>query len=268
MIEIAEALSTMEVKPKRSILLAAWGAEEVGLVGSRAFAKNPPVPKEKIVAYVNLDMISRNDPDTIGVLAASDDLARWTREAAAVHGFGVKEMASFFIMASDSGSLLPLDVPVVGFFSGMHADYHRDTDDPDTIDPHKAARVARTALDVTLRAADSPARPDFVKPKFGGLFGGKSSRKETKRRLGIFPELSADGTGVIVRKVSPDSVAARAGIVVGDRIVRIGSRDIFRTSDISKALAAAVAGEPFEIHVIRKPDGIDAAVILRGLFEK
>lgn len=267
-IEIAEAVSAMAVKPKRSILLAAWGAEEVGLVGSRAFAQNPPVPREKIAAYINLDMISRNDPGTIGVLAASDDLKEWTNAAAAAHGFDVDEMATFFIMASDSGSLVSLDVPVVGFFSGMHGDYHRDTDDPDTIDAHKAARVARTALDVALKAADSDARPDFVKPKFGGLFGGKSSQSETKRRLGIFPELDPSGEGVVVRKVAADSVAARAGIEVGDRIVRIGSRDITKTSDIGKALAAVTANEPFEIHVIRKPDGVDATVIVHGLFEK
>jgi|GEM_PF-4347725 len=267
-IEIAEAVSAMAVKPKRSILLAAWGAEEVGLVGSRAFARNPPVAKEKIAAYINLDMISRNDPETIGVLAASDDLMEWTNAAAAAHGFDVDEMATFFIMASDSGSLVSLDVPVVGFFSGMHGDYHRDTDDPDTIDAHKAARVARTALDVALKVADTPARPDFVKPKFGGLFGGKSSKKETKRRLGIFPELDRSREGVVVRKVAPDSVAARAGIEVGDCLVRIGSRAINKTSDIGKALAAVTANEPFEIDVIRKPDGVDAKVTLHGLFEK
>jgi hypothetical protein len=268
-LEIAEALASMKIKPRRSILLAAWGAEERGLVGSRAFGKNPPVPKDKIVAYINLDMISRNDPGSISILSASEELNSWAEEATKANDFETRQMAGFFLFASDTAPFVQSNIPTVSFFSGMHGDYHRATDDPDTIDADKAARVTRAAFEVALRAANADEPPSFTRPDQG--FPGGALSRGRGRVLGVFPDLDYEGEGVLVRQVAPDSVAAQAGIRAGDRILRIGEKSIRKTRDIREALDAVPAGKSFEIEINRPGKGDkqpDSKLILHGSFKK
>jgi Iap family predicted aminopeptidase len=142
-IAMARALGAMPVKPKRSIVLAAWSAEERGLIGSRAFAAAAPIPFDKMAAYVNLDMISRNDARSIEVLTASDDLKRLAEERVAAQGMQAVEGNSQYLAQSDTVSFIEHEVPTVFFFCGLHEDYHRASDDPQKIDAAKARESPR-----------------------------------------------------------------------------------------------------------------------------
>jgi hypothetical protein len=276
-LEIAEALASLETKPRRSVLLAAWGAEERGLVGSRAFLENPPVPKDKITAYINLDMISRNDPGSISILSASDDLKEWSKEAADAHGFQTQEISGFFLHASDTAPFMKNEIPTMSFFSGLHEDYHKASDDPDTIDADKAARVTRAAFDLMVRVANAEKVPAFTKIGKGGLGGlfsmgsGLSSMGKGKGRLlGIYPAIGSEGEGVLVSQVVYGSIAERAGIQEGDRILRIGDKTIQKTTDIRDALHALPEEDPFEIEVLRpseEAEGEGEKKVLEGKFE-
>ncbi|MEW6249356.1 MAG: M20/M25/M40 family metallo-hydrolase [Planctomycetota bacterium] len=157
---IAEALTHMP-PPKRSILLVAWGAEEKGLVGSFAFGGQPPVPLESIVAYVNMDMVGRNDPNEIETGHASDTLAAWADEAARANGLTPKPITAGFLLASDTAVFVRHEIPTVFYHSGLHPQLHRPEDDAELIDADKVARVARAALELVWRVAHAPQRPAF-----------------------------------------------------------------------------------------------------------
>ena len=264
-LEIAEALASMKKKPRRSVILVLWGAEERGLVGSRAFAADPPVPMDRIAAYVNLDMISRNDPGSIGIISASDQMQEWAEQAAEAHGLASEEVSAFFLNASDSGPFVNNDVPTVFFFSGMHADYHKASDDPDKIDADKAARVARAAFEVVVRAANADERPEFTKPESSMpmMFGLPDGR----RTLGVFPAGDDDSDGVLIMRIVPGSVAEAAGLQARDRIVRIAETAITKREDIGKAIKDLPVGETFEIEIVRPGDDGEEEVILKGKFE-
>ena len=269
-LEIAEALAAMPVKPKRSIIMAAWGAEERGLVGSRAFIENCPVPTDKIVGYVNLDMISRNDSDEIELGATGEILTQWAREAAAENGLTTDRMG-FLMRMSDTSSFMSREIPTAFFCSGMFDGLHSPNDDADLIDADKAARVARTALRLACRLADNDERLEYASPARGGRFGGDGPRRggpgrEGRRLLGIYLDYN-QGEAVVVDRVRRNSVAESAGIQPKDRIVRIGGQETKTREQIAAALKDIPDETPFEIEVNRKNEnGEETNVVLHAIF--
>lgn len=165
LIAIAEAFAG-EAAPRRSVLVLAVSGEERGLLGSRWFAEHPTVPLDSIVGLVNLDMISRNRPDSVylngwGKSTVSDLVRRLARERADL-GLSVGpdiEDRPVTPADSDHYPFQRRGIPYIFFYTGGHPDYHRVGDHPDRVDADKAARITRLAH-ATLRAmADEAARP-------------------------------------------------------------------------------------------------------------
>ncbi len=162
-LEVAEALASSEERPRRSILFIAWGAEEMGLVGSTAFCRRPPIELASVAACVNMDMIGRKAPDVLHVAAASDDLRAATVAAARRHGFALtSEGDPFHIASTDSHPFVQRGVPTVALTSGLHDDYNTVDDTADRLDIDKIARVARTVLALTRHVGNADARPTFT----------------------------------------------------------------------------------------------------------
>ncbi len=165
MLEIAEAL-TME-KPKRSVILAWFTGEEKGLLGSHYFVNNCPVPLEKISANLNLDMISRNDPDSL-FLIASDNLS--TELDGVIRDvndglFKIKFDYEYndrahrdrFYYRSDHYPFLRVGIPAVWLFSGTTPDYHQTADTIDRVDFGKMEKITRLTYMVTHQIGNMPA---------------------------------------------------------------------------------------------------------------
>ena len=256
-LEFADALASMATAPRRSIILAAWGAEERGLVGSKAFVRTCPVPLEKVAAYINLDMISRNDPEFLDVVHASDDLLELMKSSAKNYGLEVNEGAAYFLNASDTAAFVENEVPTVFPFTNTHADYHQPSDDPDKIDADKAMRVARAAFDVLLKVANADGRPTFKAPAMRRGTGTARSR-----RLGFRPGESSGGSGIAVDSVAQGTVADQAGLKAGDVLVRIGESRVKNSGELRRALLTPAKGKSFEIEVLR--DG--RPVVLEATF--
>ena len=155
-------------------------------------------------------------------------------------------------------------MPTVFYFCGLHEDYHRPSDDPHTIDADKAARVARASLGVILHAANRDDRLDFERPVSGDRGGndGASASPTARRTLGVYESPTASGNGFSVSGVVEGSVADKAGVLAGDRIVRVGTSAVGNASDLRKALQEMKSGKAFEIEVVRNEEKI----VLRGKF--
>lgn len=182
---IAEYLMTAP-RPKRSIVFIWDSGEERGLWGTRYFVHRPPVPLEKIVAHINIDMIGANrapgSPDASatgttgpnevyligpGVLSAQVDALleavnqsylniRFNRE----HDRAESE---FFYPRTDAGPFLERGILTVGFTTGIHARYHAPTDEAKYLDPKKMETIARTAFASAWMLADMSERPRIDK---------------------------------------------------------------------------------------------------------
>ncbi|MFP4624630.1 MAG: M20/M25/M40 family metallo-hydrolase, partial [Gemmatimonadota bacterium] len=165
MLEIAEAFAALDRAPARSVLFAAVSGEEKGLLGSHWLAERIPAGY-RVVANVNLDMISRNAPDTLAVVGqAMSELGPLVQRIARSNpelGFTVVETMNPelpIIRMSDHAAFLGRGVPAVFFNSGLHPDLHRPSDHVEAGDPDKAARAARLAFLLTHAIAELAAPP-------------------------------------------------------------------------------------------------------------
>jgi Zn-dependent M28 family amino/carboxypeptidase len=169
LIEVAEAFASLETAPSRSLIFLAVSGEEKGLLGSRHYADHPTVPIESIVADVNADMISRNSPDSIAVIGQEySSLGLLIRRVVDNHpevrlivtGDLWPEERLFF--RSDHFNFVRNGIPALWFFAGTHEDYHELSDEVDTIDADKAARVARLIFFTIYSIANATDTPTWT----------------------------------------------------------------------------------------------------------
>ena len=157
MLAVARSFASMPAPPKRSIIFMAFAGEEMGLLGSETYVRNPLWPLGKTVAMFNLDMISRNSPDSLEIIGARQNpgLVKIIRKQNKETGFILAESKDKEMdEGSDHYSFFEKGVPAVFFFAGLHKDYHKVTDEADKIDAGKAARVARLAFLTAWTAAN------------------------------------------------------------------------------------------------------------------
>ena len=180
LLEIARAAAAAP-RPRRSLLFVWHTGEEAGGWGARYLTAFPPVPLDRIVAYLNMDMIGRSragrgsaalsGPDELFVVGpnrVSPDLGRTIATVNAEY-LGLALNARYdapgdperMYERSDHFHYAKRGIPVAFFFSGLHDDYHRPSDEADRIDYRKLESVARTVLAVAWRLASDAGRPRF-----------------------------------------------------------------------------------------------------------
>ena len=173
LLAIAEHFAQAGNRPRRPLAFMWWAAEEIGLVGSEWFSQSPMIPPDDIVAYVNLDMISRGSAadiagggpsylESIGSRRRSTQLRAIADSVAAAPGFQLDYALDApghperVFCRSDQWNFARLGVPVVFFSTGIHPDYHRVTDEPSHSDFTKHARVTEFVAGVTEAIARRP----------------------------------------------------------------------------------------------------------------
>jgi hypothetical protein len=183
-LEVAEAYAKGKVKPKRSILFVWHTGEEKGLLGSRYFTDNPTVPRDSIVAQINIDMVGRGAAADLA--AGSDkylqlvgsrrlstelgDLAETVNKSEAMpftfdYAFDANGHPENIYCRSDHYNYARYGIPVVFMTTGLHGDYHQVSDEPQYIDYPHMERVGRYVFDLSDRVADLDHRPVVDKPK-------------------------------------------------------------------------------------------------------
>jgi Zn-dependent M28 family amino/carboxypeptidase len=166
MLEVAEAFASLPRPPARSMIFLAVSGEEKGLLGSQHFAENPPVPVDRMVANINLDMVGRNAPDSVVMIGNEySSLGALVEEVAAANaqlGLTVApdpwpEEQLFF--RSDHFSFAKAGVPAIFFTTGLHEQYHKQSDHVDLIDLDKITRIGRLVYHLAMAIATRPDAP-------------------------------------------------------------------------------------------------------------
>jgi len=165
-VELAQAFSRLNPRPRRSLVFMAVSGEERGLWGSGYYVSHPAVPLAATVADLNTDMIGRNPTD--GVMAigreqsslgpsADSIAARHPELRIRIIGDTMPQERLFY--RSDHFNFARNGVPILFFTTGLHADYHRPTDSVDKIDADQEARILRLVFYLGLHVANASARP-------------------------------------------------------------------------------------------------------------
>jgi hypothetical protein len=241
-------------KPFRRLVFMTFSGEELGLLGSAHYCKNPLYPLEDTVGMLNLDMVGRlpTDQDTgkgkllvEGSTTAKsfDELVETLNKK---YDFLLRKAAKI-PANSDHFSFYQKKVPVLFFWTGTHPDYHRPSDTADKINIEGMRRIVDLSEEVVQEFATSDKRPEYVANQAASQGGGPRNVP----RLGIMPDYNEDDKGVTVSGVTEDLPAAKAGMKAGDVIVEIAGKPVKNMTSYMDVMSQQKRGETIEMVILR-----------------
>ena len=262
-LELARLFAPLKGQLDRGILFMNFSGEELGLLGSAYWVKNPTMPLDHCVAMINMDMIGRirDNKIFIGGVGTGSTFVPILEAAQKKADFKIEYSPGGY-SASDHTSFVASKIPVLFFFSGLHADYHKPSDTWDKINAASAAQLLNMVADVMLQLASAPQPPQFVvvageKP-MGGISGGGGYGPY----FGSIPDFGEVKDGVRFSDVRPGSPAAKAGLKAGDILVQFGDKPIHNLYDFTDALRRSKVGQTVEVKVLRDGQPLTVSVTL------
>jgi hypothetical protein len=240
-------------RTRRSMLFIAFSGEERGLLGSSHFVNKPTVPLADITAMLNMDMVgrSRDGRMQIGGVGTAEGLQALV--AAENETVGMKvDWDQQGTAPSDSTSFFRKRIPVLFFFTGLHKDYHRPTDDLEHINFEDMLRINGLVRGVATRIANRDEALRFTMPP----------RPPPPPILGVRPSPEPDAQGIAILSVTPNGPAAQAGMQDGDVIVEIGGRPTKDLGALRQVLGRLTAGKTVPVVVLRGEERVRLRVTL------
>jgi hypothetical protein len=261
-LELARRFAPLKGKLRRGILFASFAGEELGLLGSAEWVKDPTMPLDKAVAMLNMDMIGRikDDKVYIGGVGTGSTFQSTLEQAQSKANFKIEYSAGGYA-SSDHTSFVTKRIPVLFFFSGLHSDYHKPSDTWEKINADAAVRLLDLVSSVSQQIASSADRPAFVtvvedKPAAGASGSGYGPY------FGSIPDFGQIENGVKFSDVKPGSPAAKAGLKAGDVLVQFGDKPIKNLYDFTDALRRSKVGDVVEVKILRGGQPLSATVTL------
>lgn len=263
LIELAAALARDPEPRKRAYLFIAFAGEEVGLRGAYYWTAHPTRTLDKTIAMLNMDMIGRLRGNQVSVsgVGTSPLFPQLVNSAAAAEGLVAKPSPSGY-GSSDQLAFYVKNMPVLFFFSGLHADYHRPDDTWQKINPEGAAKILSMVYSIATSLDGLERRPQFTKvdepvmragggPGYGAYFGS-------------IPDMGDEVKGVRFSDVRPNSPAAKAGLKAQDILVKFDGKDVTSLEDFSYLLRTHKPGDSVDVVVIRDGKPLAARVTLEA----
>jgi hypothetical protein len=269
LVELARMLAPLKGQLPRGIMFESFAGEELGLLGSAEWVKDPTRPLDKAVAMLNMDMIGRirGDKIYIGGVGTGSDFAAILDSAEEGFPFHMENSPGGYA-SSDHTSFVAKRIPVLFFFSGLHADYHRPSDTWDKIDAPDAAKLVDMVAKVALEIDETKQRPTFetvvepANPHEGVASMGSGGGGGYGPYFGSIPDFGSSDNGVRFSDIQPNSPAAKAGLKGGDVLVKFGDKKILNLYDFTDALRSSKVGETVQVTVLRDGKQLTVPVTL------
>jgi len=244
-------------KTSRSLIFVAFGAEEQGLLGSKYFTENSPVPIENIKAMFNFDMIGRMHPERrtlsiagMGSALESDSILKHFHDTSLFNLRLSPEARG----GSDHAPFYHKGIPVFFFITGMHDDYHTPIDTWEKIDSSASYLVLDYAKKIIANIANSNQSLTFTETKDKT----SSSRHSNRIALGITPDpTGSNEKGLLIEAVRNGGPAQKGGLLKDDILISINSDKISDIYDYMNKLSTLKKGDTIEVEIIRKENGLD-----------
>ena len=256
MLQLARDLLEMDRSRANDYLFIAFSGEEKGLFGSNHWTKHPTLPIEQLNYMINLDMVGRLDTGTnvIGINGVGTSPAWAEVDRVLVGDLKVKTTTSG-IGPSDHTSFYLKNVPAIHFFTGTHGDYHKPSDDEEKINYDGMLRVTRYIESLVTTLNDD-----------GKLVFTKTADADTantprfKVTLGVVPDYLYDGKGMRIDGITDGRPASKAGLQVGDIVVKLGDIEVTDMMAYMKGLSLFNKGDTAPIKVLREGKNVETTV--------
>ena len=251
-IEIAEKLASIKDSLKTNFLFVAFGAEEMGLIGSKYFTNNLPIDDSLITTMLNIDMVGRMKDDNslqvggVGTSIEGESLLQKLnlnyqfKFGLSYEGYGPSDHSSFYSK----------DIPVFFFSTGAHIDYHTPGDSLGSINFEGLELVSNYIYDFAYELSSQNKLLTFQEA--GPKIPNSSGRKKFKVTLGIMPDFSnIEKRGLRADIVIKDKPAYKAGMENGDIIVAIDGYSVSDVYEYMERLSKLKVGQIITVEVIR-----------------
>jgi hypothetical protein len=259
---------TAAAQPRPGLLFIAFAGEEMGLLGSGHYTNHPLLPLANARAMLNMDMIGRvtnNGRVFVNGTGTGSTLKGIVDSIAPPEGLRFDFSESLGYGGSDHESFVAKQVPVIFFFSGLHADYHKPSDTAEKIDTRDAAAIAGYVAQIAQTIATRPDRPVFQRvaaPQGDPHAGGTPVSSGYGPNFGSVPDFNEPPKGVRFADVREGTPAAKAGLKAGDILIRFDGKEIANLYDFTYALQSHRPGDEVLVQVIRANQTIEAKVLL------
>jgi hypothetical protein len=263
LIEIAEKIALEKRHPERSILFLAFGAEEMGLLGSKYFVDSSLVPLDSVSLMMNLDMVGRMKEDNLQVIGTgtSAEGEEILNSLAIKDSIKLNKSPEGF-GASDQTSFYGKDIPVMFLTTGVHADYHTPEDIAGRLNYPGMEKVDEFAYQIMDTVSKMDSMLTFIEsgpktvPSPGALRG--------RITLGIMPDITStdDSLGMRVEFVTPGKPADLGGMKKGDMILYIDGKPVNNVYDYMFRLQKLSRGQHVIVTIDRDGKNIDLLIQL------
>lgn len=235
-------------------LFIAFSGEEIGLLGSNYYVKNPTIDTKKVNYMVNMDMVGRlNEERAIAIYGVGTSPKFSQALFANNTDFKITEKESG-VGPSDHTSFYLGDMPVLHFFTGQHEDYHRPGDDTEKINFEGMEDITQFLLAI-ITDLDDDEKLEFRKTK-----NESESTPDFKVTLGVVPDYLYDGKGMRIDGVSDGKPAQVAGMQKGDIVVKVGEFEIIDMMSYMKSLSKFEKGTKTMVVVDRSGEQVELEV--------
>ena len=261
LIELSKRLKNSKAT-HNNYLFIAFSGEELGLYGSKYFVDHPTIALDKVTCMINMDMVGRlNDSSkviTIGGYGTSpawgeyfsNDAAKGRAQAALQFKYDSSGTGP-----SDHTSFYRKDIPVLFYFTGLHMDYHRPSDDADKINYVGELRIVQQIYKL-VESLNDKGKLAFTKTRESAT----STTASFKVTLGIMPDYTYAGSGVRADGVSEGRPAQKAGLQAGDVIIQLGEHSVNSLETYMQALGKFKKGDKTVVKFKRGNDTKEAPI--------
>lgn len=251
LLQLANRLQNWK-EAKDNYLILSFSGEEIGLLGSNFFAKNPTLKLSTVPYMLNFDMVGRLRQDSTLSVSGTGTTPIWPQMLNAVNPGFKLVLSESGVGPSDHTSFYLQDLPVLHFFTGQHEDYHRPSDDAEKLNYAGMELMADYVFEL-IKAMESEELVPFRKTK--------NESEETPRfkvGLGVVPDYLFDGNGMRIDGVSEGKPAQAAGLQKGDIVLKLGDSVITDMMSYMRALSGFEAGQSTSVEVLRNGETIKA----------
>jgi Zn-dependent M28 family amino/carboxypeptidase len=256
LIELGKLLKTAALK-NNNYLFISFSGEELGLFGSKYFTEHPTIDLAAANYMMNLDMVGRLSDSTHGLnIGGYGTSPTWGELIAEKDNYFKIKFDSSGTGPSDHTSFYRKNIPVLFFFTGVHSDYHKPTDDADKVNYNGELMVLKYIYGV-IESADKKGKLAFSKTR-ETQSSGKSSFKVS---LGIMPDYTYSGGGVRVDGVSEGKLAQRIGIKAGDIILQLGEHKFSDMQSYMEVLSKFNKGDATKVTLKRGTETLTYDII-------
>jgi Zn-dependent M28 family amino/carboxypeptidase len=259
LMELARILKNGKQK-NNNYLFIAFSAEELGLNGSKFFTENPTISFSNVNYMINMDMVGRlNDSSnvvTIGGYGTSPQWGSLIDPANKKNPFIIR-IDSSGTGPSDHTSFYRKDIPVLFFFTGLHTDYHKPSDDADKINYIGETKIINYITSIVNSPVTVDQKLAFTKTRETQT---TSSMRSGGVTMGIMPDYTFAGAGIRCDGVTDGRPAQKAGLKAGDIIIKVGDYTISSMDSYMQTLGKFQKGDKAKVKFKRGNDEMETEV--------